>query len=271
VVAESIHERGPRAAAPFVVFDCAAVAPSLAESELFGHERGAFTGAVASRRGVFEQAEGGTLLIDEIGDLDLSLQAKLLRVLDRSEVRRVGGTQYIQVKVRVLAATRRDLDREIQAGRFRDDLFHRLALARVELPPLRERPGDVRFLARHFAAQNGAEPSRLPEALLARWEDGQWPGNVRELRNAVVRFLSLGEIPERGAQAAPEHAHDDFAALLDRRLPFSQAKLRAMQIFERLYVERALVESGGDEVRAAEASGLARRQFQQLKSKDRER
>jgi DNA-binding NtrC family response regulator len=270
VLAESLHEQGPRAGAPFVVFDCAAVATSLADSELFGHERGAFTGAVAARPGLFEQAEGGTLLIDEIGDLELSVQAKLLGVLERAEVRRVGGTRSIHVNVRVIAATRRDLDREVQAARFRDDLFHRLAGARVELPPLRERPGDVRFLARHFATQNGADPSRLPEALLARWEDGQWPGNVRELRNAVARFLSLGEVPERGAQAATEHVNDDFDALLERRLRYSQAKMRALQIFERLYVQRALADHDGDEVRAAAASGLARRHFQQLKSKARE-
>ena len=268
ILAESLHERGPRAQAPFVVFDCAAVAPSLAESELFGHEKGAFTGAVSARRSVFEQAEGGTLLIDEIGELDPALQAKLLRVLDRAEVKRVGGSAYLHVNARVIVATRRDLDREVQAGRFRDDLFHRLALGRVELPPLRERPGDVRFLARHFATQNGADPARFSEALLARWEDGQWQGNVRELRNAVVRFLSLGEVPERGAQAASEHAHDDFNALLDRRLRFGQAKLRAVQIFERMYVERTLADHGGDEAKAAEATGLARRQFQKVPSKD---
>ena len=263
MLAESLHEKGPRAKLPFVVFDCAAVSATLAESDLFGHEKGAFTGAVSARAGVFEQAKGGTLLIDEIGDLTLDVQAKLLRVLDRGEVRRVGGTKAIPIHARIIAATRRDLDREVQAGRFRDDLFHRLALARVELPPLRERPGDIRFLARHFAAQNGGDAARLPEALLARWEDGQWPGNVRELRNAVVRFLSLGEVPERGAQAATEHAQDDFAALLDRGLRFSQAKLRALQIFERLYVQRTLAEHGGDVVRAAEASGLARRHFQE--------
>ena len=139
VLAESLHELGPRAQGPFVVFDCTAVAPSLLESALFGHEKGSFSGALATHRGVFEEASGGTLLIDEIGDLDLSLQPKLLGVLQRGEVRRVGGARPIAVDVRVLAATRRDLDHEVQAGRFRDDLFYRLAVARIELPPLREK------------------------------------------------------------------------------------------------------------------------------------
>src|SRR5262249_21894057 len=142
VLAEALHEEGPRGSEPFVVFDCTAVPPNLIESELFGHERGAFTGALSARKGVFEQADGGTLLIDEIGDLDLALQPKLLRALERSEVRRVGGNQSIRVDVRLLCATRRDLDREVQAGRFRDDLFHRLAVTRIELPPLRDRRSD---------------------------------------------------------------------------------------------------------------------------------
>jgi hypothetical protein len=168
VLAESLHEQGPRAQGPFVVFDCTAVPPNLVESELFGHERGAFTGAVASRRGVFEQAHGGTLFIDEIGDLDLALQPKLLRALERSEVRRLGADRWIQVDVRVIAATRRDLDREVQVGRFRDDLFHRLTVARIELPPLRRREGDVRVLARHFWRQLGGAASALGEDLLRR-------------------------------------------------------------------------------------------------------
>ncbi|HEY8090094.1 MAG TPA: sigma-54-dependent Fis family transcriptional regulator, partial [Polyangiaceae bacterium] len=137
VLAESLHEAGPRAGGPYVVFDCSAVQPSLAEAELFGHERGAFTGAVGSRKGVFELAHGGTLFIDEIGDLEPSLQPKLLRAVERGEVRRIGGDRLARVDVRILAATRRDLDQEVAAGRFRDDLFHRLAVTRVELPPLR--------------------------------------------------------------------------------------------------------------------------------------
>src|ERR1019366_2932515 len=156
------------------------VPASLVESELFGHERGAFTGAVTMRKGVFEQAHGGTLLIDEIGDLDLSLQPKLLRAIERSEIRRVGGDRSIKVDVRVLAATRRDLDHEVQAGRFRDDLFHRLAVARIELPPLRRRAGDVPVLARNFWRALGGDEQALTGDLLLRWQDYAWPGNVRE-------------------------------------------------------------------------------------------
>ncbi|WP_437756268.1 sigma 54-interacting transcriptional regulator [Sorangium sp. So ce1389] len=193
VLAEAIHEQGPRAAGPFVVFDCTAVPPTLVESALFGHERGAFTGASEARRGVFEEAHGGTLLLDEIGDLDLGLQAKLLRAIQRSEVQRVGSNRWIRVDIRVLAATRRDLEREIQAGRFRDDLFFRLAVARIELPPLRKRRGDVTVLAHHFWRQLAGRGAPFPQGFSERLEDYDWPGNVRELYNAVARRVALGE------------------------------------------------------------------------------
>jgi two-component system, NtrC family, response regulator HydG len=190
VLAESLHEvSGSKG--PFVVFDCTTVSASLVEAELFGHERGAFTGAIASRPGVFEEADGGTLLIDEIGDLDLALQAKLLRVIDRSELRRIGGQKTIRVDVRVLAATRRDLDKEVAAGRFRDDLFHRLAVARIELPPLRERHGDVGLLARQFTAEMGGS-HEIAELVVKRFANYQWPGNARELRNLIARYVALG-------------------------------------------------------------------------------
>ncbi|WP_437320173.1 sigma 54-interacting transcriptional regulator [Sorangium sp. So ce385] len=193
VLAEAIHEQGSRAAGPFVVFDCTAVPPTLVESALFGHERGAFTGANETRRGVFEEAHGGTLLLDEIGDLDLGLQAKLLRAIQRSEVQRVGSNKWIRVDIRVLAATRRDLEREIQAGRFRDDLFFRLAVARIELPPLRKRRGDVTVLAHHFWRQLADRGAPFPQGFAERLEDYDWPGNVRELYNAVARRVALGE------------------------------------------------------------------------------
>ncbi|WP_437954733.1 sigma 54-interacting transcriptional regulator [Sorangium sp. So ce119] len=193
VLAEAIHEQGARAAGPFVVFDCTAVPPTLVESALFGHERGAFTGANEARRGVFEEAHGGTLLLDEIGDLDLGLQAKLLRAIQRSEVQRVGSNRWIRVDIRVLAATRRDLEREIQAGRFRDDLFYRLAVARIELPPLRRRQGDVTVLAHHFWRQLAGRGAPFPQGFAERLEDYDWPGNVRELYNAVARRVALGE------------------------------------------------------------------------------
>jgi two-component system response regulator HydG len=283
VLAESIHERGPRAAGPFVVFDCTAVPPSLVESELFGHERGAFTGAVGTRKGVFEQADGGTLLIDEIGDLDVNMQPKLLRALERSEVRRVGGAKWIRVDVRVLAATRRDLDREVQRGHFRDDLFHRIAVTRIELPPLRKRRGDVALLARHFAQALGGDPNALPTEWVVRWEDYAWPGNVRELRNAVARQLALGELaptreerdaasvadaplsrPVRPASGRPGDFLDEILALA---LPLIPARQRVVDEFERRYVESVLAAHGGNMVRASAASGIARRHFQRIKAR----
>jgi two-component system response regulator HydG len=272
VLAESLHEQGPRAAAPFVVFDCTAVPPNLVESELFGHERGAFTGAVASRRGVFEQAHGGTLLIDEIGDLELSLQPKLLRALERSEVRRVGSERSLKVDVRVLSATRRDLDHEVQAGRFRDDLFHRLAVARIELPPLRERNGDIRLLAQHFVGQLGGDERALRGDLLAGWEDYAWPGNVRELRNAVARQLALGELAEQPASrrsVAPASAEegDIIAAVLSQGLPLIPARQRVVDAFERRYVAQVLAAHGGNVAKAAAASGIGRRYFHVIRSK----
>ncbi len=269
-LAEALHEVGGNKG-PFVVFDCTAVSPNLVEAELFGHEKGAFTGAIASRPGVFEQANGGTLLIDEIGDLDLPLQAKLLRVIDRGELRRVGGQQAIRVDVRVLAATRRDLDKEVAAGSFRDDLFHRLAVARVELPPLRERQGDIPILVRHFVAALGAKPDAIAPATLARFASYAWPGNVRELRNAVARCIALGddEIAQRGGRAKepPASGRDWLDGVLAARLPFVMARRKAVEEFERRYVEQVLQEHGGNVTRAAEASGIALRYFHSVKAR----
>jgi DNA-binding NtrC family response regulator len=283
-VAEAIHQAGPRAAAPFVVFDCTATASNLLESELFGHERGAFTGAVASRPGVFQQAHRGTLLIDEIGDLDLALQPKLLRAIERSEVRPLGGTRSVRFDVRLIAATRRDLDREVHEGRFRDDLFHRLAVARVELPPLRLRQGDIAELARHFwntlARESGhaAEADKGPPAdLLRRWEREPWPGNVRQLRNAVARTLALGDIDSILSQDSIDPAGDpgqtgarDFIEeIVQQRLALPVARERVVHEFERRYLEDALARHGGSIARAARESGIATRYFRLLRSRRR--
>ncbi len=272
VLAEALHEHGPRASGPFVVFDCTTVPAGVLESELFGHERGAFTGAVASRKGVFEQAHQGTLLIDEIGDLEAPLQPKLLRALERREIRRVGGDSWIEVDVRVIAATRRDLDREVEVGRFRDDLYHRLVVGRVELPPLRERHGDVGLLARHFWADLGGAPTALEASTLARWESERWPGNVRELRNAVARHLALGDLerfaPRARKTGPPPPAAEDF---LDRVVasgfPFSRAREEVLAELEQRYVTRILAEHGGDVTRAAAAAGVGKRYFQLLRAR----
>ncbi len=271
-LAEALHEAGPRAEAPFVVFDCTAIAPSLIESELFGHEKGAFTGATSARRGVFERASGGTLLIDEIGDLPIELQSKLLRAIERRQIQRVGGERAISVDVRILAATRRDLDQEVQRGRFRDDLFHRLAVARVELPPLRDRHGDVEVLARRFSLELGGDAASLPAELVSRWALERWPGNVRELRNAVARRLALGELapdpPARTEASPPDPAGaDPFARILTSELPWSDARDRAIEAFEARYVRAMLERHGGNVTRAAAAAGLARRYFHKLKAR----
>ena len=282
VLAESLHEMSPRASGPFVVFDCTAVPPNLVESALFGHERGAYTGATESRRGVFEEAHGGTLLLDELGDLELSLQAKLLRVLERSEVQRVGSNRWVKVDTRVLAATRRDLDHEIQAGRFRDDLFFRLAVARIELPPLRRRAGDVTVLAFHFWRHLAGKGAPFPADFAQRLESYTWPGNVRELYNAVARRVALGDLAAvETARSGPSEAvvtpipsatssspgRDVIEEVLAQDLPLTRARERVVEEFERRYVTRVLAQHGGNVSKASAASGIARRYFQLLRAR----
>jgi two-component system, NtrC family, response regulator HydG len=272
LLAEALHENGLRSAGPFVVFDCTAVPPNLVESELFGHERGAFTGAVSTRMGVFEQAHGGTLLIDEIGDLEPALQPKLLRAVERRQVQRLGGTQRIDVDVRVIAATRRDLDRLVQEGRFRDDLFHRLVVARVELPPLRRRGGDLELLARTFWRELGGDPAGPPLGALHRWSEESWPGNVRQLRNAVAREIALGGmIAPRSSNAPPSSPAPSLRGtmqeILDDELPLTLARQRLVYAFERCYVERLTERFGDDTARAAKAAGIAPRYLRLLRAR----
>jgi two-component system, NtrC family, response regulator HydG len=275
VLAESIHEQGPRAAGPFVVFDCTSVPANLMEAELLGHEKGAFTGATSARKGVFELAHGGTLLIDEIGDLESSLQPKLLRVVERGEVRRVGSERSIPVDVRILAATRRNLDAEVQTGRFRDDLFYRLAVTRIELPPLRQRRGDIGVLARYFASELGGSADRLSADIVHRWERDPWPGNVRALRNAVARVLALGELTytQQASHEPPPtpiptpSARDPLAETLALGLPFPVARQRVLLAFERAFVDHALATHGGNVTRAAAASGIGRRYLNMIRAR----
>jgi transcriptional regulator with GAF, ATPase, and Fis domain len=271
VLAESLHESSPRGDKPFVVFDCTAVPPDLMEAALFGHERGSFTGAVSSQKGLFELADGGTLFIDEIGELSPALQPKLLRALDRSEVRRIGGTEWIKVDARLIAATRRDLEREIQAGRFRDDLFYRLAVARIELPPLRQRQGDVALLAEAFWNQLGPHAGAIPHDLVLRFESYAWPGNVRELRNAIAKRLALGDLeplPTRSSAALSQSPGEDIIArTLTLNLPLSEARDLVIEEFERRYLQKMMANHDGDATRAAAAAGVARRYFQLLRSR----
>jgi transcriptional regulator with PAS, ATPase and Fis domain len=191
LMARAVHARSPRREGPFIPVNCAAIPESLMESELFGHEKGAFSGADRQRKGAFEEADRGTLFLDEIGEMPLDLQAKLLRALETGEVKRVGSSRPIQVSVRVVSATHRDLAAQVRAGRFREDLFYRLYVVPVTIPPLRQRQGDVRALAQRFldaAAPRGLQ-LRWSEEALKRLEGYDWPGNVRQLRNAVLRAL----------------------------------------------------------------------------------
>jgi DNA-binding NtrC family response regulator len=195
LVARTLHERSARAAGPFVTLNCAAVPAELIESELFGHEKGSFTGAAGRHAGKFEQAEHGTIFLDEIGDMPLHMQAKLLRVLEENEVERIGGEQPVRVDLRVLVATHRDLETQVKEGKFRQDLFHRVYVFPLALPPLRERYDDIPSLVEHFAAQvsaqNGWKPVPFTAEAIAVLQTHAWPGNVRELRNVVERLMLL--------------------------------------------------------------------------------
>jgi DNA-binding NtrC family response regulator len=261
--AEAIHTESPRRGGPFVVLDCSAIPESLLESELFGHEKGAFTGATQRRIGVFEEANGGTLFLDEIGELPASLQPKLLRVLESRMVRRVGGSQAIKTDVRIVAATNRDLRAESNTGRFRPDLYYRLAVVRVTLPPLRQRPEDLPSLARAILQRFGASPEQLARFLappfLADLARAPFPGNVRELRNTLERCLVFDEILPQDDDAfeTPEPTRPS-AAQPNVDEPFSAARDRAIATFERAYLEALLRAHGGKMAASARAAGIGR-------------
>jgi transcriptional regulator with GAF, ATPase, and Fis domain len=271
-IAEAVHRASTRSEAPFIVFDCGAVAPNLAESELFGHERGAFTGAVAQRAGVFEDANGGTLFLDEIGELPRDLQPKLLRVLEKRELRRLGSTKTIAVDVRILAATNRNLSAEVARGTFREDLYFRLAGAHVVAPPLRERMGDLPLLVEHFLSLE-RPPRSIHEVPPEVWQmltAHRWPGNVRELRNAVRRLLVTPERPIGSGQrpAYREAAKEDEPPRSGVALaPLRIARREASDAFEREYVGAALARTGGNVSRAASIAEVSRQMLQKLMRK----
>jgi two-component system, NtrC family, response regulator GlrR len=268
--AESLHAASNRRDGPFVVVDCGAIPTELLESELFGHEKGAFTGAVSARQGAFELAQGGSIFLDEIGELGLELQPKLLRVLERKEVKRVGQSRYSPVDVRVIAATNRDLRAEVNARRFRADLYYRLAVIELELPPLREHPEDLPILVEHvlesFGAKDRPEANVLrTEAAAAELSTHPWPGNVRELRNYVERCLALaarGPLSADGdsAKTLPLVAGDQPSA----RAGLRSARQSFMREFERRYLEELLAEQGGNVSAAARAAGIDRKYLYRL-------
>ena len=264
LVARAIHRRSPRRDRPFVAVNCTAIPKDLMESEFFGHERGAFTGASARRIGRFEQADGSTLFLDEVGDLDLAIQAKLLRVLQEQEITRVGGQEPVRVDVRIVAATNRDLEAHVKDGRFRDDLYYRLNVIPLRLPPLRERPGDLPDLLEHFlgsfAARYGRPAPVAPPALLAAARAYPWPGNVRELRNLCERAVLMGwaaVAPILGD--GPRAGGPSTGQLVDLSLPLLEARQRLVERFEREYLTRLLKECRGRIGEAARAAGIAER------------
>jgi two-component system, NtrC family, response regulator GlrR len=265
LVAESLHRESGRADKPFVVFDCGAVTPTLVESELFGHERGAFTGAVAARAGVFEQADGGTIFLDELGELPKELQPKLLRVLEKREIRRIGAQRSMPVDVRVVSATNRKLSVEVARGNFRQDLYFRLAGAHVSVPPLRDRREDLPLLVEHFL-RRAVPPRSRSEISPQVWEmfsTHRWPGNVRELRNAVERWAVTPERPLGALESAEEGPPEASVELS----PLRVARRDASDDFERRYLKALLARTSGNVTRAAAIAEVSRQMIQKLMRK----
>jgi len=261
LVADAIHQSSPRRGEPFVVLDCSAIPEQLFEAQLFGHEVGAFTGAIKSTAGVFELAHGGTLFLDEIGELPLDVQAKLLRAVETRRVRRLGGAKLFASDVRIVAATNRDLAAEVNRGNFRADLYYRLAVAKLSLPALRERREDLPLLVQHFLRQlsvsSGNPDPRLPDDFMGRANRHTWPGNVRELRNAVERAVLLPNHPTLGFEAPPKKEGDGFAHI-DIEVPFKVAKQKLVDEFDRRYLQELLEAHDGNISAAARAAGIER-------------
>jgi two-component system nitrogen regulation response regulator GlnG len=279
LVANAIHAASPRADAPFVVVNAAAIPRELLESELFGHERGAFTGAVEARIGRFREASGGSLFLDEIGDMPIELQAKLLRVLQNGELSSVGGREVLHVDVRIIAATHRDLDEEVRKGNFREDLLYRLRVVPIHMPPLRDRRDDVALLARTFVSRWATElcegPTALSEAALERLGEHDWPGNVRELENAIKRalvlhtggvltpddfaFLARRDSGEEGPAEASleEQVAQEVEAALDDANP-ADIYRSLLERVERPLIETVLARTEGNQIRAAALLGINR-------------
>jgi transcriptional regulator with GAF, ATPase, and Fis domain len=280
LVARAIHTASRRAESPLVVQDCGAIPKDLIESTLFGHERGAFTGATDRHRGSFEQANEGTIFLDEIGELDLALQPKLLRVLENREIKRVGGDRQIPVNVRVVAATNRDLRQMVNDGTFREDLYYRLSVVQIELPSLRERPEDIPLLVNSFLDDFShrrfpGEERRftITKDAMARLVAYPWPGNVREMKNTVERAASLCDSPELtvkdllpSSQKTPPEVLPGGTAeqFVEEELPFKEAKQRVLDAFEAAYLKALLDKHGNNITRSAQAAGLTRYHLREL-------
>jgi transcriptional regulator with GAF, ATPase, and Fis domain len=255
LIASALHEGSSVAKGPLVVVNCGAIPRELVGSELFGHKRGAFTGAVDTRKGAFESADGGTIFLDEIGELPLDVQPVLLRALETGDIRPIGGDSSRRVRARVIAATNRDLEAEVRSGRFREDLYYRLAVVRLTVPPLRERPEDIEPIAQQFAAHVGLReiPAHILEQLKAR----AWPGNARELRNVVQAYAALGNLPETSGSTSTvlELALGD---LVDVNRPYAEQKDELSERFTRIYLQALVARTGGNQTMAARLAGLDR-------------
>ena len=274
LAARAIHDLSARAKGPFVVLDCGAIPPNLIESELFGHEKGAFTGAISSRPGAFERASGGTIFMDEMGELQLDLQPKLLRVLENRELRRVGGNEVLGVDVRVIAASNRDLAKEVQAGNFREDLYFRLSVINLLLPSLRQRRDDIPHIIRHVLedpetlARHG--PKGISPRAMAVLMNYAWPGNVRELINVVSHVLTFSEGREIDLANLPTRLQGEEGAgplPFNEHLSFKEAKDQLLGSFEREYLAVVLRRCEGNMSRAARESGMHRKSIERLVKK----
>jgi DNA-binding NtrC family response regulator len=276
LVARSIHTASPRFRAPFIALDCSAISPQTAESELFGHVRGAFPGADSDRAGAFSKAEGGTILLDEIGELPLALQPKLLRVLESSEISVIGEDEPRKIDVRIVASSNRDLHAEVYRGTFRKDLLYRLEVVRVRIPPLRQRPEDIAPLAAHLLGGKLDDGQVIEGENLAKLMTYSWPGNVRELRNTLDRAVALAQKPDQPppgfaqlainlgpASAAPVSIGMDFPGV-SSHVPYKEAKAQLLSSFERSYVDALIKRHKGNIKRAAEAAGLSRKHLYEL-------
>ncbi len=264
-VAQAIHEGSPASSGPFVAINCGAIPRDLVMSELFGHRRGAFTGALDNRKGAFELAHGGTLLLDEIGELPLELQPALLRAIEMGEIRPVGGEETRRVKVRFVAATNRDLAADALEGRFRQDLFYRLAVVRVQVPPLRARPEDIEPLALHFAREAGL--SSLLPVVVEDLKSRSWRGNARELRNAIQAYAAVGTIPSVPPEAALMTADAFYESAVDPTRPYAEQKELVVAEMTRVYLRGVLAYANGNQAAAARIAGLDRTHLGRLLSK----
>jgi DNA-binding NtrC family response regulator len=276
LAARSLHEGSSRAKAPYVVFDCGSVPADLAESELFGHKKGAFSGATSDRDGAFQRADGGTICLDELGELPLDLQPKLLRVLESGEVRPVGSDVPKKVDVRVVASTNRDLFAETRRGTFRSDLFYRLEVVRVRMPPLRSRPEDIPLIAKRLLDGKLAPGDKIAGPNLKKLMAYAWPGNVRELRNVLARAVTLAGKPPvefanlvinlGPASKSPATIGSELPGI-SSNVPYKEAKAQLLQSFDELYVSSLLDRHKGNVSKAAEAAGLSRKHLYDLMKK----